>query len=409
MQLIMAGLDYRTTPIALREQFSFSEKKAKALMAKVKQLNGVYGCVLMTTCNRTELYLSVNPDCNADPESLLLEASGVRAPEMNGRFFRKTESEAVLYLMEVACGLHSQILHEEQIVTQVGEAISLARSCQAADAMLDSLFRTAVSAGKSALTNVSVTAVPLSVSYSAVQLLEQNYGSLAGKVCVIVGGGKMGRLAAELLAERGCRVYVTFRSYHHGETIIPFGTTPIPYEERFSRIDGADIVISATRSPHFTITAEQLEALEKKPAWVLDLALPRDVEEACKRIPGVRCRNLDDFENGTEPDAVSVEALFQTAQRYADEFRMWRNYRDSVPYIRQLKALSADRILHSTALDAYRDNAELEQIVRLVTEKTVDMVMGGIKPELTPDLMRSCCEKVHARGRLQKERGSGNG
>ncbi|WP_295214893.1 glutamyl-tRNA reductase [Ruminococcus sp.] len=399
MPLIMAGLDYRTTPIALRERFSFSEKNAKAFMTRVQAMDGVQGCVLMATCNRTELYLSIEPDCTVCPEQLLLDAAEVDETEMRERFFRKKESEAVLYLMEVACGLHSQILHEEQIVTQVGQAIALARSCHAADAALDTLFRTAVSAGKYAQTNVSVTAVPLSISYSAVQMLEQNCGDLTDKVCVVVGNGKMGRLAAELLVKRGCRVYVTLRTYHHGESIVPFGTTPIPYEERFSRIDGADIVLSATRSPHYTITEEQLEALEKKPAWIMDLALPRDVEESCKQVPGVECRNMDDFKNGTEPDAASMEALHQTARRYAEEFRMWRNYRDSVPYIRQLKTLSADRLMHSTTLDAYRGNDELEEIVRLVTEKTIDMILGGIKPEVTPDLIRNCCEKVHDRAR----------
>lgn len=402
MQLIMAGLDYRTTPIALRERFSFSEKKAKAFMKKVQEIDSVKGCVLMTTCNRTELYLSIASDCAVPPEQMLLESAGVEASEMTGRFFRKTESEAVLYLMEVACGLHSQILHEEQIVTQVGQAISLARSCHTADAVLDTLFRTAVSAGKYALANVAVTTVPLSISYSAVQMLEQNCGNLTGKTCVVVGNGKMGRLAADLLVARGCRVYVTLRTYHHGETIVPFGTIPIPYEERFLKINGADIVLSATRSPHYTITLEQLEALGKKPTWIIDLALPRDVEEACKQVSGVKLQNLDDFENGIEPDAASVEALQRTAQRYADDFRMWRNYRDSVPYIRQLKVLSADRLLHSTVLDSYRDNADLETLVRLVTEKTIDMVMGGIKPEITPDLLRSCCEKIYDRARSFK-------
>lgn len=402
MQLIMAGLNYRTAPIALREQFSFSERKARSFMLDVYKIHGVNGCVLISTCNRTELYLSVDPGCTVMPHQLLIQAAKADERQMSGRFFQKRDDEAALYLMEVACGLHSQILHEEQIVTQVGQAISLARSCCTTDAMLDTLFRTAVSAGKYAQTNVQVSAVPLSISYTAVQMLEQGCGDLAGKTCVVVGNGKMGRLAADLLVERGCRVYVTLRSYHHGETIVPFGTTPIPYEERFSKIDGADIVLSATRSPHFTITAKQLEKLKKKPAWIMDLAMPRDVEETCKKLPGVNCRNLDDFESGTQPDAEALEALHRIAKRYADEFRMWQNYRDSVPYIRRLKELSVDRLMHSTALDMYRNNEDLDEIVRLVTEKTIDMVMGGIKPEVTPDLMKSCCEKVYDRARSLK-------
>lgn len=402
VQLIMAGLDYRSAPIALRERLSFSERKAKSFLMSVQEKDGVSGCVLVATCNRTEVYLSVESGCTVKPEQILMESAGAEASQLAGRFYRKTETEAVLYLMEVACGLHSQILHEEQIVTQVGQAIELARSCQTSDPMLDTLFRTAVSAGKYAQTEVRVNAVPLSLSYTAVQMIEKDCGELAGKTCVVIGNGKMGRLAAELLVERGCMVYVTLRSYRHGDTIVPFGTTPIPYDERFSKIDSCDIVLSATRSPHFTVTAKQLEKLNKKPQWIIDLAMPRDVEQDCKKVPGVNCRNLDDFESGTQPDAEALEALHRIAKRYADEFRMWQNYRDCVPYIRQLKALSADRLLHSTALDMYRDNEDLDEIVRLVTEKTIDMVMGGIKPEITPELMKSCCEKVYDRARSLK-------
>lgn len=402
VQLIMAGLDYRSAPIALRERLSFSERKAKSFLMSVQEKDGVSGCVLVATCNRTEVYLSVESGCTVKPEQILMESAGAEASQLAGRFYRRTETEAVLYLMEVACGLHSQILHEEQIVTQVGQAIELARSCQTSDPMLDTLFRTAVSAGKYAQTEVRVNAVPLSLSYTAVQMIEKDCGELAGKTCVVIGNGKMGRLAAELLVERGCMVYVTLRSYRHGDTIVPFGTTPIPYDERFSKIDGCDIVLSATRSPHFTVTAKQLEKLNKKPQWIIDLAMPRDVEQECKKVPGVNCRNLDDFESGTQPNSEALEALHRIAKRYADEFRMWQNYRDCVPYIRQLKALSADRLLHSTALDMYRDNEDLDEIVRLVTEKTIDMVMGGIKPEITPELMKSCCEKVYDRARSLK-------
>lgn len=402
VQLIMAGLDYRSAPIALRERLSFSERKAKSFLMSVQEKDGVSGCVLVATCNRTEVYLSVESGCTVKPEQILMESAGAEASQLAGRFYRRTETEAVLYLMEVACGLHSQILHEEQIMTQVGQAIELARSCQTSDPMLDTLFRTAVSAGKYAQTEVRVNAVPLSLSYTAVQMIEKDCGELAGKTCVVIGNGKMGRLAAELLVERGCMVYVTLRSYRHGDTIVPFGTTPIPYDERFSKIDGCDIVLSATRSPHFTVTAKQLEKLNKKPQWIIDLAMPRDVEQECKKVPGVNCRNLDDFESGTQPNSEALEALHRIAKRYADEFRMWQNYRDCVPYIRQLKALSADRLLHSTALDMYRDNEDLDEIVRLVTEKTIDMVMGGIKPEITPELMKSCCEKVYDRARSLK-------
>ncbi|MFR4475815.1 MAG: hypothetical protein ACLT3Y_00280 [Ruminococcus callidus] len=206
--------------------------------------------------------------------------------------------------MEVACGLHSQILHEEQIVTQVGHAVELARACRSTDGVLDTLFRTAVSAGKEAQTQVSVQNVPLSVSYSAVQQLEQHAGTLDGKTCLVIGNGSMGRLAASLLVQHGCRVFMTLRSYHHGETVIPFGVQPVPYEQRFLQMEAAEIVISATRSPHYTIFSDQLKAL---PATVsLDLAMPRDIEPTCGETDGVTLWDLDDLHSDAAPDAAAA-------------------------------------------------------------------------------------------------------
>ncbi len=397
MHLRMAGIDAQIAEIDQREQFSFTEKQIRHILSHLMQEDGVLGGVLLATCNRTELYLSVTADSATFPEQLLCQYAGDAA--MTCPMMTLSDTDAVMHLMEVSCGLHSQILHEEQIVSQVKQAVTLARECYATDAILDTLFRTAVSAGKAALTNVVIPA-PLSLSHEAVRTLEQAYGSLNGLVCVVVGNGKMGQLAAKLLVEHGCQVFVTLRSYHHGETVVPFGTIPIPYEERFSKIEGADIVLSATRSPHYTITAAQLKALHHLPHWVLDLAMPRDVEESCREIPEIRFRDIDDFSSGTKADAAALFALRETAQKYAVEFLTWSRFRESIPLIQTLKQLATERILHSTAMDSYREMPRLAEIVQKTAEKTVDMLMGSMKSEITPELLQNCCEKMQERARL---------
>ena len=398
MGLCMAGIDVHGADVAQREPFAFSEEQAAQLMTSVVSYPGVHGAVLLTTCNRTELYLSMEPDAGILPDELLLRHAVFAPEKFPGNV--KQGTAAAQHLMEVACGLHSQILHEEQIVTQVGQAIRRARQCRTADAVLDSLFRNAVSAGKEALTQVSVSSVPLSVSYGALKRLEQHLGALDGKTCLVIGNGSMGRLAASLLVQHGCRVFMTLRSYHHGETVIPFGVQPVPYEQRFLQMEAAEIVISATRSPHHTITKKQLEALSRKPVWILDLAMPRDVEADCGTVEGVTLWNLDDLHSSTAPDETALAALRQIAEQYTDTFQMWRNYRDAVPYMQQLKELTTQRILHSTAAEPYAELPQLEEIVRLVTERTVDMLMGSMKSEITPELVRQSCAKIKDRGRF---------
>lgn len=397
--------------VSTREQFAFSEEQVRQILTELVQKDGISGAVLLATCNRTELYLSVQerrssaeddavsqPAMDISPAELLRQYAHAPEKPFTGQVL--TEIDAVQHIMEVACGLHSQILHEEQIVTQVGHAVELARACRSTDGVLDTLFRTAVSAGKEAQTQVSVQNVPLSVSYSAVQQLEQHAGTLDGKTCLVIGNGSMGRLAASLLVQHGCRVFMTLRSYHHGETVIPFGVQPVPYEQRFLQMEAAEIVISATRSPHHTITKKQLEALSRKPVWILDLAMPRDVEADCGTVEGVTLWNLDDLHSSTAPDETALAALRQIAEQYTDTFQMWRNYRDAVPYMQQLKELTTQRILHSTAAEPYAELPQLEEIVRLVTERTVDMLMGSMKSEITPELVRQSCAKIKDRGRF---------
>ena len=377
MGLCMAGIDVHGADVAQREPFAFSEEQATQLMTSVVSYPGVHGAVLLTTCNRTELYLSMEPDAGIMPDELLLRYAASAPEKFPGNIKRGTA--AAQHLMEVACGLHSQILHEEQIVTQVGQAVS---------------------AGKEALTQVSVSSVPLSVSYGALKRLEQHLGALDGKTCLVIGNGSMGRQTAALLQEKGCRVFMTLRTYHHGETVIPFGVTPIPYEQRFVQMESSEIVISATRSPHYTVRAKQLTQLDHRPRLILDLAMPRDIEPECSGIDGVTVWNLDQFGLDAAPDANAIAALEQIAAQYADAFQMWQNYRESVPYMQELKQLAAQRILRSTDAAPYAGTADLEQIVTLAAGKTVDMLMGSMKAQICPELLRQCCEKIKDRGRF---------
>ena len=149
-----------------------------------------------------------------------------------------------------------------------------------------------------------------------------------------------------------------------------------------------------------SITKKQLEALSRKPVWILDLAMPRDVEADCGTVEGVTLWNLDDLHSSTAPDETALAALRQIAEQYTDTFQMWRNYRDAVPYMQQLKELMTQRILHSTAAEPYAELPQLEEIVRLVTERTVDMLMGSMKSEITPELVRQSCAKIKDRGRF---------
>ncbi len=281
MSLTMSGLDCHRTPLALREELAFSGEGLRRALACLKEQSGVTGCVLLSTCNRTELYLTGDGET---PWRLLCRVAGVSEEQLRPYFETRTGLDAARYLMEVACGLHSQILGEDQIITQVRAALDQALEARAADPTLAALFRHAVTAGKRAKTQVSVTRGAPSLGGQCRDVLARELGTLAGKRVLVIGNGQMGRLAAETLHAAGAEVSVTLRTYRHGETVVPAGCSTVPYAERVSALEGMDAVISATTSPHYTLTKEQLETVSRRPRVAVDLAVPRDIDPACAAL-----------------------------------------------------------------------------------------------------------------------------
>ena len=209
MTLMMSGLDCHRTPLDQRQRLAFSQSLTEEFLHWLRAQPGVEGCVLLSTCNRTELYLSGSAET---PWRLLCRGAGVPEAEMEAYFTTRCGMDAARHLMEVSCGLHSQILGEDQIITQVRRAMELAQEAKTADPMLSALFRGAVTAGKRARTEVSVSRGSPSMGSRCRDLLIRALGSLEEKKILVIGNGQMGRLAAQLLREAGASVNVTLRT-----------------------------------------------------------------------------------------------------------------------------------------------------------------------------------------------------
>ena len=260
MSLLMSGLDCHGAGVELREKLAFSRQQVLDLLGWLKKQPGVTGAVLLSTCNRTEVYLSGDPEMS--PWRLLCRGAGAPEGLLEPYFTTRVGEDAAKHLMQVACGLQSQILGEDQIITQVRIAMELAQEQAAADGMLAALFRRAVTAGKRAKTEVHLCRGVPSMGQRCREILEQELGTLRDQNILVIGNGQMGRLAAEILQQAGARVRVTLRTYRHGETLVPGGCGTVPYEDRLAALEGADALVSATTSPHYTLTKEQLDPEE---------------------------------------------------------------------------------------------------------------------------------------------------
>ncbi len=395
MKIIMASLEHSLAPISLREQLSFTRAQNSQVVKKIRSAAPISGCVLLSTCNRTELYLASEED--VEPGRLLCQAAGCEYAPYQQAFITLRDDEAIRHLIAVAAGLRSRIWGEDQIISQVKDAISLAREAGTAEPMLETLFRCAISAGKEIRTKAHLTALPTSAASMAVELLQREAGSLKGRRAIVIGNGEMGRLAAGLLYAAGAKVSVTLRTYRHGETIVPSGCGVVPYEERMAHIDGADLLISATTSPHYTITAEQLSAMKNPPAILVDLAIPRDIDPKVSELPGIRLYNVDDLgdhlENRTVPEDVQ-----KIIQNQLDNFYHWVNYRECMNSLSGLKEAIYQRLLTAPELAGTLSEAE---IVALSVDKAVDLLISGLADRISAEQLHRCESKIrlHTTGR----------
>lgn len=389
MKLCMAGID-ASAPFEEREKLSLVRGQVQAMLPRIAEQTGC-AAVLLATCSRTELYLHAEGErALPDPAEALCRAAGVAASAF---VTRREGADAVRHLMHVAAGMQSQIFGDDQIVSQVKDAVALAREAKTTDAVLDTLFRRAVTAGKRVRTETRLTGVPASAAEVGVRRAERFFGSLAGRRAVVIGNGEMGRLAARALVSAGSEVTVTLRTYRHGETLVPQGCGTVPYDRRLDAIEGADLVVSATTSPHFTLTAAQMQTLLCPPRLLLDLAMPRDIESTAAGAQ-TALFNLDDLGDLGDADDTSRETAECILDEETREFFAWLNYRAALPLIAKIKSAAIERVRHMRDYDALAAEGDAETLAELAVSRAVELVLGGMKEKVNVQSMKDCLEHI---------------
>ena len=326
----MTGLDYTRADLDTRSAFAVTKERSQRLVAAIKAGGIVGGAVVVSTCNRTELYASI-PGIGVTDFSLtraLCEALEQDYTSSARYFIELTDDEALEHLSRVGAGLDSQILGDDQIITQIREALELSRAAGCTDSYLETFFRVAIQSAKAIKTNVILRALgAASVPQGTVETLKALTDLSASKV-VVIGNGVIGRHVATLLLDEGAQVTVTIRQYHRGLVQVPPGARTIGYIDRYQVIDGADIVISATTSNHFTVRYDDLIAVAEIPRIVVDLAVPRDVEAEIAEIDGVLLLTVDDI--SSESRSLSNESLGMVqgiVEKNIARYHNWRKHK----------------------------------------------------------------------------------
>lgn len=337
----------------------------------------------------------------------LCRLKGIQDTSYEKYFITRKDKEAVEHLFYLAGGLKSQILGEDQILTQIKDALNLAREHFTTDSVLEVLFRMAVTAGKKIKTEAPLAHGNPSVIHQAVSYLKEQGYDMHGKTCMVIGNGEMGKVAAQTLRDAGANVTVTVRQYRSGLVSIPIGCSRIHYGERMRFLPNCDVVVSATASPNFTLRDELFQdVVLEKPLLLLDLAVPRDIDPSLGSRDGITLYDMDSFRTerlSPEANESLIKAASIVEEQMA-EFFQWLDGRDVIPRIQEIRAeavqdlnLRIVKILKKTPMQE-EDRANLLEAVDTAAGKVVNKMIFGLRDSLNQEAFLECVaglEKVY--------------
>ena len=352
MRLLMVGLAHQTAPVEVRERLAFSSSTALTqALASLKEALGRGGeCVLLSTCNRSELYAATPEDTSPQKcVTLLTTAHGLPTGELEDYLEERRERRAVEHLFRVAAGLESMILGEPDIVRQVKTAYAQASDAGTAGPMLNPLFHRALSVAKRARTETQLGRGAFSVGHVAAEMAESIFGSLAGRSILILGAGEMSEATARHLAASGANsVFVANRTFDRAARLAEtLNGQAIHYDVFPAHLAQADIVIASTAAPHTVVhkamVADAVKSRRRRPLFLIDIAVPRDIDADVADLDGVYLYNIDDLRAVVDADSAERR---QEAERAAlivrDEaaaFSAWlRTQRAAAPLVSGVRA-----------------------------------------------------------------------
>ncbi|OQP06351.1 glutamyl-tRNA reductase [Geobacillus sp. 46C-IIa] len=349
MQIIVVGVNYKTAPVEIREKLAFGETELGEAMTQLAKQKSILENVIVSTCNRTEIYAVVDQLHTGRYyiKAFLADWSGMEA-EAIAPYLLVFEGEAAAgHLFRVAAGLDSMVLGETQILGQVKDSYLLAQELGTSGTIFNHLFKQAVTFAKRAHSETGIGAHAVSVSYAAVELAKKIFGHLNGKHVLIIGAGKMGTLAAQNLYGNGVgKVTVVNRTLEKAKQLAAqFSGEAKPLSELSCALLEADIVISSTGAKGYMLTKEMMAPLEKmrkgRPLFMVDIAVPRDLDPALAELETVFLYDIDDLQDVVAANlaerqkaAARIETMIETELA---AFGQWLQTLGVVPVIAALR------------------------------------------------------------------------
>ncbi len=331
MDVAVIGINHNIAPIEIREKVYFSESRKIFATTDLTE-KGVEEVLILSTCNRSEMFVASSKIDEAVEIAKEFYVSFFNDKTIEKYIFTKIKDDAVLHVYEVCCGFDSIVVGEDQILGQVKDALETSIELKGSSKILNKLFREAITISKKIKTNTKLSEKPLSISYLGVKKLREEIGDFSDKKVLCVGLGKMGMLALTHIREYGAEeIFVCNRNILKSLEIKQQfnGIDVVEYENLNKVIPRIDILISATSSPHTIIKKENIDAKRSKPLYILDLALPRDVDKNVGIINNIYLYDVDSLKVETEENKRIRKELLNESMELIEEsiidFNLWKN------------------------------------------------------------------------------------
>jgi glutamyl-tRNA reductase len=325
MKLLLAGISHKTAPVQLREKLAMPESAIPEALRSLQQC-GAAEAVVLSTCNRVEVAVTIpEHEDSSRVVRQFVERQDFAGNGIDSHLYRLEHREAIHHLFRVASSLDSMVVGEPQILGQLKAAYAMAKAEGSVGGLLENVLTRAFSVAKRVRSETGIGQMAVSVSYAAVELARQIFGSLRGHSVMIIGSGKMGELAAKHLRRSGAnRIFVTNRTRSRAEEMAElFGGRVVEYTSFLQTLPEIDIVIASSGAPHYILTREDIHraiaSRRNKPMFLIDIAVPRNIEPSANEIEGAFLYDVDDLEGVVSANLKERELQARQAEAIVEE------------------------------------------------------------------------------------------
>ena len=422
MKVFVAGLNHKIADVDVREKLAFSGPKLEEGLARFRALHGVEEAIILSTCNRVELYANVTDTRSASEtvKDFLSEFHGIRKGSLENALYFYHDMDAVKHVFRVASSLDSMVVGEPQILGQLKAAFDLALSKKTTGILLNKLLKKAISVAKRVRTETRIAENAVSISFAAVELAKKIFTDLSKRVFMLLGAGEMAELAAKHLISTGVKeVLVSNRTYDRAcDLADEFHGRPVKFDEFIQEMVRTDIVICSTGAPSYILTKPQMQKVMKerkqRQVFIIDISVPRNIDPEINDLDNVYLYNVDDLQGVVDANMFERQKEAEKAEKIVEEeidtFLKWQASLDSIPTIvalrekaEEIRREELERLLHKLPEIGAKEREAIEYMATALVNKLIHPPTAALKDSSEDkDIMVATIRKLYGINGEQK-------